>query len=182
MNQKHLDQMNSMMSVIKQQNLIKEGEIKKIVDEKNKQIEVLKQTEEQKERHNSELFKRFEAEREEQARQMQSLVTQLAEQQAAIMARLSNMPARDAVQLEEEKAIARKIYEEQQLRRSVEKGKNPGATLTQAEQNKKNMETVAKVERAAIDGAAIEKAVAEEEMRATMQKSIPKKAPASAKQ
>ena len=38
MNQKHLDQMNSMMSVIKQQNLIKEGEIKKIVEEKNKQI------------------------------------------------------------------------------------------------------------------------------------------------
>lgn len=46
MNQKHLDQMNSMMSVIKQQNLIKEGEIKKIVEEKNRQIELMKQTEE----------------------------------------------------------------------------------------------------------------------------------------
>lgn len=34
--------MNSMMTVIKQQNLIKEGEIKKIVEEKNKQIEVLR--------------------------------------------------------------------------------------------------------------------------------------------
>ena len=58
-------------------------------------------------RQNSELFKRFEAEREEQARQMQSLVTQLAEQQAAIMSRLAQMPAQDAVRLEEEKAIAR---------------------------------------------------------------------------
>ena len=77
---------------------------------------------------------------------MQSLVTQLAEQQAAIMSRLAQMPAQDAVRLEEEKAIARKIYEEQEMRRSVEKGVNLGAVLTQDQQNKRDMETVAKVE------------------------------------
>ena len=49
MNQKHLDEMQKMMSVIKSQTNIKEGEIKKVVEEKNKQIELLKKTQEEKE-------------------------------------------------------------------------------------------------------------------------------------
>ena len=36
----------------------------------------------------------------------------------------------DAVRLEQEKAIARKIYEEREMRQSVEKGLNPSASLT----------------------------------------------------
>ena len=40
------------------------------------------------------------------------------------------MPAQDAVRLEQEKAIARKIYEEREMRQSVEKGLNPSASLT----------------------------------------------------
>ena len=53
-----------MMTVIKSQSNIKEGEIKKVVEEKNKQIELLKKTEKEKERMNNELMIRFEAERE----------------------------------------------------------------------------------------------------------------------
>ena len=64
MNQKHLDEMQKMMTVIKSQSNIKEGEIKKVVEEKNKQIELLKKTEKEKERMNNELMIRFEAERE----------------------------------------------------------------------------------------------------------------------
>ena len=63
MNQKHLDEMQKMMSVIKSQSNIKEGEIKKVVEEKNKQIELLKKTEKEKERMNQELVIRFENER-----------------------------------------------------------------------------------------------------------------------
>ena len=57
-----------MMSVIKSQSNIKEGEIKKVVEEKNKQIELLKKTEKEKERMNQELVIRFENERQQNAK------------------------------------------------------------------------------------------------------------------
>ena len=63
MNQRHLDEMQKMMSVIKAQASVKEGEVKKVVEEKNKQIELLKKTEKEKERMNQELVIRFENER-----------------------------------------------------------------------------------------------------------------------
>ena len=55
--------MQKMMSVIKAQASVKEGEVKKVVEEKNKQIELLKKTEKEKERMNQELVIRFENER-----------------------------------------------------------------------------------------------------------------------
>ena len=64
MNKRHLDEMQKMMSVIKSQTNIKEGEIKKVVEEKNKQIEILKKTEREKERMNMEIMNKFEIERE----------------------------------------------------------------------------------------------------------------------
>ena len=59
-----------MMSVIKSQTSIKEGEIKKVVEEKNKQIELLRKTQQEKDVMNSELVSKFEAERENTAKQM----------------------------------------------------------------------------------------------------------------
>ena len=38
MNKQHLDEMQKMMTVIKSQSIMKDGEIKKVVEEKNKQI------------------------------------------------------------------------------------------------------------------------------------------------
>ena len=70
MNKKHLDEMQKMMSVIKAQSNIKEGEIKKVVAEKNMQIELLKKSEYEKEKMNNEMMRRFEMEREQTAKQM----------------------------------------------------------------------------------------------------------------
>ena len=62
--------MQKMMSVIKSQTSIKEGEIKKVVEEKNKQIELLRKTQKEKEEMNFELVSKFEHEREQTAKQM----------------------------------------------------------------------------------------------------------------
>jgi len=54
MNKQHLDEMQKMMTVIKSQSIMKDGEIKKVVEEKNKQIELLKKSEKEKENMNYE--------------------------------------------------------------------------------------------------------------------------------
>ena len=69
-----------MMSAIKTQSNMKDGEVKKVVEEKNKQIELLKKSEREKEKMNQELMHKFEYERRAQAQEMQDLVSQLAQQ------------------------------------------------------------------------------------------------------
>ena len=63
MNKQHMDEMHKMMSAIRNQTTVKDGEIKKVVDEKNKQIELLKKSEQEKERMNTEILHKFESDR-----------------------------------------------------------------------------------------------------------------------
>ena len=122
---------------------------------------------------NFELVSKFEHEREQTAKQMQDLVQQLAQQQEAIMQRLQQMPAQDAIQLEREKQMARDVYEAREMHRSSESGVIVEKLKSQDEVNRENMESMIRVKQTKVDQNAIERALGNQEQ--SMRKNIQEK-------
>lgn len=80
--------------------------------EKEKEIQKLQESQAEKEEMANKMKAMFEKERYMRELQMQELMDAFKKQQEAIIDRLSSMPARNVILLDQEKEQARKIYEE----------------------------------------------------------------------
>ena len=128
MERRQTETINAMMKEMQEQQAKREAELQLILEEKNRQIEIMKQSEQERNQITSQIQSMFLEERDSANKEMQSFLQTFQKQRDQTAERLEKLSIQERAKLQEEMTEAKQIYhEKEEMRRTFMKAGEGGA-------------------------------------------------------
>ena len=149
MTNQHAREMEKLSQIIQKQAQAKDQELKKLIIEKNKQIDLIQKSEEERDKVTKTIQEMLERESKLREQQMNRILEAFQAQQAQTANHLRQLPPEYVAELEMQKKEARGEYDRREIAKSRQGG-NLGKNLTEpASHNREqsNMEAIIRADR-----------------------------------